>query len=135
MPTIDTNIVVRHLTADHPDHSPRARRFFQQLAAGTSLATLREAVLVESVQVLSSKKLYNLPRQKICDDLAELIRMPGVKLRTKPLYLRALELYGVHSPLSFVDCLLAAVAERADGEVMTFDQAFDRLGSISRIEP
>ena len=52
MQSIDTNIIVRHLTADHPDHSPRARRFFQALAAGTRTATLREAVLVEAVQVL-----------------------------------------------------------------------------------
>jgi len=103
MPALDTNIIVRHLTANHPDHSPRARRYFQELAAGSNAATLREAVLVETVQVLSSKTLYNLPRQKICDDLAELIRMPGVKLRTKSLYLRALELYGVHPILSFVD--------------------------------
>src|SRR5437868_4851075 len=133
MPTIDTNIIVRHLTADHPDHSPRARRLFQELAAGTRAALLREAVLVETVQVLSSKNLYDLPRQKIRDDLAELIRMSGVKLRTKPLYLRALDLYGQHTALSYVDCLLAAVAERDDGEVLTFDQGFDRLTFITRI--
>jgi len=109
MPALDTNVIVRHVTADHPDHSPRARRYFQDP--------------------------YNLPRQKICDDLAELIRMPGVKLRTKSLYLRALKLYGVHRILSFVDSLLAAVAEREDGVVMTFDKGFDRVSTITRIEP
>jgi predicted nucleic acid-binding protein len=135
MPALDNNIIVRHLTGDNPDHSPRARQLFQQLADGTRSVSLREAVLVESVQVFSSKVLYNLPRQKNRDALAELIRMPAVKLRSKPLYLRALELYGIHSALSFVDCLLAAAAEREDGIVMTFDQDFDRVSTIIRTEP
>jgi uncharacterized protein len=135
MPTLDTNVIVRHLTADNPDQSPRARQLFDQLADGTRSATLREAVLVESVQVLSSKTLYNLPRVKIHHDLSELIRMSGVKLRTKPLYLRALDLYGLHPPLSFVDALLAAVAEQDDGIVITFDRGFDRVSSITRQEP
>ena len=83
MPTLDTNILIRHLTADHPDHSPRARRFFQEVDAGARTAVLREAVLVETVQILSSKRLYNLPRQKIANDLSELIRMPGLRLSPK----------------------------------------------------
>lgn len=135
MPALDTNIIVRHLTADHPDHSPRACHFFRELAAGRRSASLREAVLVETVQVLSSKALYNLPRQKIHDDLSALIQMRGVKLRTKLLYLRALDLYGIHPQLSFVDCLLAAVAEREDGIVLSFDQGIDRILTITRTEP
>ena len=135
MPTIDTNIIIRHLTADHPDHSPRARRLFQDLAIGQRVSALREAVLVESVQELSSKVLYNLPRATIAHDLAELIRMPGVRLRTKALYLRALGLYVQQPALSFVDCLLAVAAEREDGQVLSFDQEFDRLRSITRVEP
>ena len=135
MPALDTNIIVRHLTADHPEHSPRARHLFEGLAVGQSTAALREAVLVEAVQVLSSKALYNLPRSTIANDLSELIRMPGVGLRPKSLYLRALHLYGQYSTLSFVDCLLAATAEREDGQVLSFDQGFDRLTFITRVEP
>jgi predicted nucleic acid-binding protein len=135
MPVLDTNVIVRHLTADDPDQSPRARRIFEQLASGSLSLTLREAVLVESAQVLASKTLYNLPRQKIQNDLSELIRMPGIRLRTKSLYLHALELYGRHVSLSFVDALLAAVAEREDGAVMTFDRGFDRIPGINRQEP
>jgi len=76
MPTLDTNIIVRHLTADHPDHSPRAHRLFQELAAGATSAALREAVLVEPVQVLSSKILYNPSGRKsamICLSLFALL--------------------------------------------------------------
>ncbi|MHB8574754.1 MAG: PIN domain-containing protein [Dehalococcoidia bacterium] len=135
MPTIDTNIIVRHLTGDNADQSPRARSVFEKLADGSLTATLREAVLVETVQVLSSRNLYNVPREKIRDDLNELIRMPGIRLRSKSLYHRALELYGAHTALSFVDVLLAAVAEREDGIVMSFDRTIDRVHSIRRIEP
>ena len=136
MPVLDTNIIIRHLTGDNPDQSPRSRRLFEQLAVGSRSVILREAVLVESVQVLSSKALYDVPRGKIRDDLSELIRMPGVKLRPKRLYLRSLELYGRHTSLSFVDALLVAFAEReGDGTVVTFDRGFDHVPNIRREEP
>lgn len=136
MPVLDTNIIIRHLTGDHPDQSPRARHLFEQLAVGARSVTLREAVLVEPVQVLSSKALYNVPRDKIRDDLSELIRMPGIKLRTKRVYLRALELYSRQTSLSFVDALLVIVAEHeGDDTVLTFDQGFDRVPNLRREEP
>jgi len=135
MPTLDTNILIRHLTADHPVHSPRARAFFQEVDAGGRTARLREAVLVETVHILSSKRLYNLPRQQIADDLSELIRMPGLRLSPKRLYLRAFALYTQHAQLSFVDSLLAAAAEREDGIVISFDVEYRRVSSITRVEP
>ncbi len=135
MPTLDTNIILRHLTADHPVHSPRARAFFQEVAAGARTAILREVVLVETVQILSSRRLYNLPRPKIADNLSELIRMPGIRLYPKRLYLRAFVLYAQHPQLSFVDSLLAAAAERGDGVVMGFDVEYRRVSFITRVEP
>jgi predicted nucleic acid-binding protein len=59
---LDTNILIRHLAADHPTHSPRAQALFQDLCAGAQTARLTEAVLVETVQVLSSRALYHLRR-------------------------------------------------------------------------
>lgn len=133
---LDTNIIIRHLAGDHADHSPRARRVFQELQSGLRTATLTEAVLVESVQVISSKALYNLPRPEIHRHLAGIIGLKGVKLAHKPRYLRALALYEAYPRLSFVDALLAAYAESsAPATVLSFDQGFDRVPGITREEP
>ena len=133
---LDTNIIIRHLAGDHDDHSPRARRAFQELHAGTRTATLTEAVLVESVQVMSSKVLYNFPRSEIRRHLSTIVRLKGVRLPRKRRYLRALELYEAHPRLSFVDALLAAYAEESPpAMVLSFDQAFDNVPGLTRQEP
>jgi predicted nucleic acid-binding protein len=135
-PPLDTNIIIRHLSGDHPDHSPRARALFQELYAGVRSVTLTEAVVVETVQVLSSKTLYNLPRPDIQRFLSTIIRLRGVKLPRKRRYLRALELYGATPRLSFVDALLVAYAEEdPPATVISFDQGFDRVPDVTRLEP
>jgi predicted nucleic acid-binding protein len=62
--------------------------------------------------------------------------MRGVRINSKRLYLRALELYAIHTSLSFVDCLCVAYAEREpDSTVVSFDRGFDRVPDITRHEP
>jgi predicted nucleic acid-binding protein len=136
MPPLDTNVIIRYLTNDHPVHSPQAYAAFRELAAGRLVAALTEAVLVETVQVLSSRTLYNLPRTEIRRHIGNIIRFQGVKLPRKRRYLRALDLYAAVPALSFVDALLAAYAEDStERAVLSFDQGFDRVPSITRREP
>jgi hypothetical protein len=52
-----------------------------------------EGVVVEVVQVLESKHLYNFPRAAIHAALTDVIRMRGIRLPHKRTYLRALDLY------------------------------------------
>lgn len=133
---IDTNVIVRFLTNDHPVHSPRAYQFMQQLASGVATTRLTEGVLVESVQVLGSKTLYNLPRADIRRHLSNIIGLRGVELPDKRRYLRALDRYAAMPSLSFVDALLSVYAEDSPTKtVLSFDQEFDRVPSITRAEP
>ena len=136
MTPIDTNVIVRFLTNDDPVLSPRAYAFFQKLETGSATASLTEAVLVETVQVLSSKNLYHQPRADIARHLGNIIRLHGIKLPRKRRYLRALELYVTHPSLSFVDALLAVYAEESPSPtVISFDEGFDRLPGITRAAP
>ncbi len=137
MTPIDTNVIIRFLTGDRPaDHSPRAYEVFRQLAAGTTAVLLTEAVLVETEQVLTSAKLYKLPRDEVRRHLSNVIGLKGVRLAHKRRYLRALELYVEIPRLDFVDAILAAYAEElSPPAVLSFDQDFDRVPGISRIEP
>jgi hypothetical protein len=50
-------------------------------------------VIVEAVQVLSSKTLYRLPRAEIETILAKIIALPGLNLAERPTILRALALH------------------------------------------
>lgn len=136
MAPLDTNVIIRFLTNDDPALSPRAHTLFSQLETGAAAASLTEAVLVESVQVLSSKNLYNQPRPTIARHLSNIIRLPGVKLLRKRRYLRALELYVAWPALSFVDVLLAVYAEESPPPtVISFDEGFDRCPGLTRLAP
>ena len=108
MEFLDTNIIIRYATKDDPDQSARSLAFLQELEAGRHTVTTCEGVLVEVVQVLESKRLYNLPRSAIQALLMDILRMRGFRLPYKRTYMRALELYA-SSKLDFVDSLLAAV--------------------------
>jgi len=135
-PPIDTNVIIREITQDDVELSARAHRFLQGLANHTREAQLTEAVIVECVQVLSSRALYNLPRAEIARDLGVIIRLGGVRLDNKRRYLRALAMYSDLPFLDFVDALLAVYAEdQSPATVISFDQDFDRLTVIKRIEP
>lgn len=136
MPILDTNIIIRYLSRDDPDKAARALAYFEQLEAGTGGVSLTEAVLVETVQVLSSKRLYAMPRPTIQERLATIIRLRGVRLTNKRLYLRALDLYVSQPRLSFVDALLAVRAEaESPAIVISFDEGFDRVDGLERVEP
>jgi len=134
LPYIDSNILIRYLTRDHPSHSVLAASIIERLEDASLTATTCEAVLVEVVYVLASKSLYNLPRGQIAAYLARFVRLKGLKLPHKRTYLRALGLYASLN-VDFTDCLLAAHAER-DGsfEVLSFDTDFRKFAVISRRE-
>lgn len=132
---LDTNVIIRHVTRDHPDHSARALAYLQRLDTGEETATTCEGVLVEAVQVLESKRLYNYPRQDIREALWGIIRLRGLQLAGKAIYLRALDIYATTS-LDFVDSLNVAHMEKRQIEtIVSFDRGFDRIPTIDRREP
>ena len=136
MAVIDTNVLLRYLTQDHPEHAELALNLLQRIEAGERSVLLPEGVLVETVQVLSSKRLYDVSREVIQLRLAEIIRMSALRMPNKRLYLRALEVYAGQPRLSFVDAMLVAYAEReADITVVSFDTDFKEIPSINWQQP
>lgn len=132
---LDTNILIRYLTKDDPEKAARAYAFLLQVEQGTTLATTAEAVIAEVVYVLSSKALYNVPRPTISQRLTAIIDLPGLRLPNKPIYRRALDLYAT-THLDFVDCVVVAQMERAKlTQLLSFDQDFDKIPGITRVEP
>jgi predicted nucleic acid-binding protein len=132
---LDTNVFIRHITQDNPQMAEQAHRLFKQLEDGRATATTCEGVIVEAVQVLSSRALYHLPRPDIRRHLSNLLAVKGLRLPRKRVYLRALDLYATSS-LDFVDALIVAHMQRdRSSVVISFDRDFDRVAQLTRREP
>jgi uncharacterized protein len=134
---LDTNIIIRYLTQDDPDKAARARQLLKQAEAGTVSLVISESIVVEVVQVLSSKVLYNQPRAQVASDLATILSLPKLKLANKRVCLRALTLWAhASSSVDFVDALSVAQMEQQKiSTIASFDQDFDRFPHIKRLEP
>ncbi len=136
LPFLDTNIVIRYLTQDDPDQSARAKALLDQVEAGEFQVTTSETVLGEIVFVLSSKRLYNLPREEIRAYLGAFLGLKGLRLPNKRMYLRALELYATIPRLDFAGTLHVAEMERRKlTTIISFDEDFDGIEGITRREP
>lgn len=132
---VDTNIIIRYVTGDNLDQSARSLALLQEVERGQRTATTCEGVLVEAVQVLSSKRLYAFPRPDIHAALADIIQMRGFQLPNKDVYLRALDRYAA-SNLDFVDALeVAHMEQQGISDLISFDREFDRVSGIKRREP
>lgn len=126
---LDTNILVRHLTADPPG---QARRATALLRARHDLI-LTDLVLAEMVYVLES--FYERPRPEISQMSRALLALPSIAVVDHDLLLRALELYEAVR-LDFAEAYLAALAGLSDVKRITsFDRQIDRVETIKRVEP
>jgi predicted nucleic acid-binding protein len=131
---LDTNVVLRFLLDDHPDHSPRARALFASLARGEISLVLTETVVFETVFILEKQR--KLERDSIVSALNELLEAQGIILLGPAEVGEAFDLYRKHPQLSIADCFHAANA-RAFGNatIVSFDREFDRVAGLRRIEP
>jgi predicted nucleic acid-binding protein len=135
MQYIDTNVFLRLLTNDHPEHSPRAYAYFKRLESGEIIATTGEAVLLEIVYVLSSPKSHALSRREVAERIRLLLNIPGLTIPHASAFREATECFEV-SKLDFEDCLHVAHMKRQGiTEIVSFDRDFDRFPDITRVEP
>ena len=126
---VDTNVLVRHLTADPPELAARATAF---LAEATQLY-LADLIAAETIYVLES--FYKAPREQIATAMRSLLSMRSVITVDPALLLRAVEVYEVDR-LDFAEAYLVACAESTGvWRVASFDRAIDRIATVERLEP
>jgi predicted nucleic-acid-binding protein len=126
---VDTNILVRHLTADPPRQAARATRF---LAAADELL-LVDLIVAEVVYVLES--FYEVERDRVAELVRAMLAFDAIRVVDEELLLRAVEVYQVER-LDFADAYLVASAERSGVyAVASFDRSIDRVTTVRRIEP
>jgi predicted nucleic acid-binding protein len=126
---LDTNIIVRHLTADPPEMAARATAFL----ADADQLFLADLIVAETIDVLES--FYEAPRGQVAAAMRSLVSMDSVVTVDPALLLRAIEVYEVDR-LDFAEAYLVACAETTGvGRVASFDQAIDRVPTVERLEP
>lgn len=132
-PFLDTNVILRHLLGDHPDHSPRSTGLLHRVEQGDLRVRISELVVFECVFTL--ERHYHLSREAIRDAVLPLMELPGIVLPGKRRFRTAFELYVLHK-LPFADAYHSAVMIRLGlSEVISFDRDFDRVPGIQRREP
>ena len=75
---VDTNLIVRHLTQDHPEHSRAADALFRACDDGVLKLIILPVVLAECIFVLES--FYKHSREQISAALRVLISSGGIEL-------------------------------------------------------
>ncbi len=124
MLAIDTNLVIRYLTGDHPIQSARARALIdsEDVFVGTT-------VLLETEWVLRS--VYGFAAAQLARALRAFAGLPHVTIEDAGLAAKALD--WMEAGIDFADALHLAKARGCDAFV-TFDRRFartaNRLGII-----
>jgi predicted nucleic acid-binding protein len=134
LPFLDTNVFVRHIVADQPVQSPRATVLFERIERGELSVRTAATVVFETVYVL--ERTYHVARHEIRDALLPLLELPGIRLPGKTIFRAVFDLYVNRRAFQFADCYHALLMQRLGlTEIITFDQAFDRVPGITRTEP
>lgn len=126
---VDTNILVRHLTGDPPAMVKRATAFL----ADQPELYLADLIVAETVYVLES--FYKAPRDQVATAMRSLIALRSMITVDPALLLRAIEVYDVER-LDFAEAYLVACAESAGvSSIASFDEAIDRVTTVTLLEP
>jgi predicted nucleic-acid-binding protein len=119
----DTNMLARILLNDIPEQTVIAGGWIGAHEPGEIIVL--DAVFVELFFIVESRSHYHLPRQKSVIFFKALIRIP--QLHISDAARAAFELFKAHPKLDFMDCLLAASAEKKADRLLTFDKGLQKI--------
>ncbi len=114
MKAVDTNILVRYLTGDHPEQAARARAVVD---AGEVFVST--TVFLEAEWVLRS--VYGFSSAEVAQALRAFAGLPGVSAESPTLIAEALD--RAERGMDFADALHLGAAARCEA-VLTFDRGF-----------
>jgi predicted nucleic-acid-binding protein len=124
MYAIDTHVVVRYLTGDHPQQSARARRLIDRNEVFVSTT-----VMLECEWVL--RAVYRHQQTDVCAALRRFSGLPGVALEDANLVAVALARASVG--MDFADALHLGRAAQCD-VLLTFDRKFIKEAKAAGID-
>jgi predicted nucleic acid-binding protein len=128
----DTNVLVRILTGDPPAQARSAARALEMAGEGRFALMVPDIVVAEVVYVLISSGFETHRAAELIDRLLDL---PGIEVVDEVMLRDAVMLWS-QGRLDFADAYLAALTRRiSDSSVLSFDRDFDRVESVTRLDP
>lgn len=129
---LDTNILLRFLTNDHPAHGAAAKKLFAD--AGSGKIGLRIPFIAIAEAIFTLQSFYEIDRADIGRELLKLLTAPGVATTCPPWVLGAVEDFQARN-ISFGDACLAAEAKADQTAIASFDRGLDKFPGLKRHEP
>ena len=72
-PFVDTDVLIRLLTGDDPAKQAASSALFERVQSGELTLVAPDTVIADAVYVLSSRRLYNLPRLEVQELLSAFV--------------------------------------------------------------
>lgn len=132
---IDTNVFLTAIGRVNAHHNTgqqaNADELIAQLTIPTISASTSEAVIVETAQMAESAFGGGMGATIAARAMSKIIRLPGLRIAPKHIYLRALDIWADRPGLGFVDALTVAYVEQGDVELASFDQQLLRSPGVT----
>jgi predicted nucleic-acid-binding protein len=128
---LDTNIIVRFLTADEPTQSEAARQLIETAETTGERLHVSTLVLAELVWVLRGSR-YALPRNEVADAVGALLDASVFEIQDRDLVRSAATAFR-DGPADFSDYLIGEYDRRAGcTSTLTFDRRLARTDGFER---
>jgi predicted nucleic acid-binding protein len=130
---IDTNILLRYLTADDPEKFERCKELFKQALEKKIILLTSDMVIAELIWTLNS--FYKVPKDEIIEKVTIIINTPNLKVPNKKLLSEVLVLFSQEN-IDYIDAYNAVFMKKNGcAQIFSYDKDFDRIENIKRIEP
>lgn len=129
---IDANVFLRYLLVDDEEKAERCRLLFERTVAGEESLFSTPLVMAEVVWVLER---YRWERGKIARNLALLLNTPHLRFEEGKVLERAVSLYAGQA-IDFIDAYHAAFLQKqGERRLYSYDEDFDKIAGLERVEP
>jgi predicted nucleic acid-binding protein len=121
---LDTNVILRYLLNDHPQHFLLAQSLMEKVITGEITVYIPDSVLAECVYVLL--KVYKVPKIKTCEILTDLLALQGISQINSDILISSLALFAKYN-VDIVDAIVHATAKHQQWELFSFDQDMNKF--------
>ena len=130
---IDTNIFLRYLTKDDPSKYDKCREIFKKAIEDKIELATSGIVIAELIWTLLS--YYKVPKADVVEKISIIISTKNLYIPDKDIIADALLLYS-RKNIDYIDAYNAVFMKYNDlREIYSYDEDFDLIGDIVRVEP
>ncbi len=130
---VDTNIFLRYLTGDDKAKYSKCRTLFERAVSGKEFLVTSEMVIAEVIWTLLS--YYKVSKEEVIEKVSIILNTPNIQVENHKVLTEALLLYSIKN-IDFIDAYNAVyVKHKKLAEIYSYDEDFDKVEFVKRVEP